>query len=100
MSKLDDLNGEVSSAIRFAEGLEDVNSEYTSTAYEALSLAEHRLANELAYGEVEWVIAWRGAVRAAVKAGNVERAKNLIEHLKVNFQIDQKFAGELEALLP
>ena len=98
-SKLDDLNRDVSLAIDLAQGLEAVNSEYTATAFALVSLAEQRLACEVEYAGVEWTIAWRGAIRAAVKSGDTERARNLIEHLKVNFQIDPEFVGELEALL-
>jgi len=98
--QIDDLNREVTSAIRFAEELEEVKSEYTPAAWARVSFAEHYLANQLEFGTNEWKIAWRGAVRAAVKSGNVERAKNLIEHLKVSLQVSRKFSGELEALIP
>jgi len=100
MSKVDDLNRDVTSAIRFAEQLEDVKSEYTPEAYAKVSLVEQLLASELTYGTAEWAIAWRGAVRAAVKAGDVERAKALISNLTVNCNIEAEFANELNALLP
>lgn len=94
-----EANRQVTSAIMMAEGLEAIKSEFIQAAWAQVSFDEHYLANQLEFGTSEWKLAWRGAIRAAMKAGNVERARNLITHLKVNLQVSQTFSAELEALL-
>ncbi|HEY9585211.1 MAG: hypothetical protein A3D65_02385 [Candidatus Lloydbacteria bacterium RIFCSPHIGHO2_02_FULL_50_13] len=98
-SKLDDLNHEVTLAIHLAEGLKSDKSTYTRTAYELVSLAELRLASELECGGVEWIVACRGVILAAVQSGSRVRARSRLEELKAEFPISPKLLGELDALI-
>lgn len=99
MSRLDDLNRDVTSTILFAEQLEAVGSEYASEAFALVSLAEQRLATELEYGSGESNLAWRGAVRAALKSGNMKRANGLITYLKCQVSRDSALIAELVEML-
>ena len=99
-TKLDELNKNVTHRIISAEQLEEVNSPYAKSAWLSVSYAEHYLANELEFGSMEWKIAWRGAISAAVKAGDLNRAENLIAFLVINFDIDAEMLAQLNALLP
>ena len=47
----------------------------------------------------QWKEAWKKTLSAAVKSGNIERAKRIVTHLKVNLKADSVFITELEGLL-
>lgn len=72
----DDLNAKVSEAIRRAEQLDDAGMDSRS-AWTMVSSFEDRLAAVFPTSEPEGRIARRGAVRAALAAGDRERAESL-----------------------
>jgi hypothetical protein len=69
----------VTEAIRRAETLEDLGAPGTSLAFLDLSLLEERIAEAVAASDAEGALARRGAVRAALSAGEIERARQLVE---------------------
>lgn len=69
----------VTEAIRRAETLEDLGAPGTSLAYLDLSLLEERIAETLPACDPEGALARRGAVRAALAARDMERARRLVE---------------------
>lgn len=99
MSMVRHLNEEVSRAIRIAERLEDTKSMEAPAAFALVSVIEQCLAHEHPFGGAEWMLAWRGAVRAAVKAGNIERANILIEHLHGTRLVGARFITELRKIV-
>ncbi len=75
----DTLNALVSGAIWRAEQLEAHGIRSASQAWAEVSSLEEELARILAVSESEGRIARRGAVRAALKAGDYARAHSLAE---------------------
>ena len=76
---LDALLSLVSGAIWRAERLEDMGLETAASAWEEVSRFEEELAKLTPAKEPEGRIARRGAVRAALKANNHQRAQSLVE---------------------
>lgn len=75
----DTLHTLVSSAIWRAERLEDQGSSSCAQAWAEVSQLEEQLAGVFPPSEPEGVIARRGAVRAALKAGEHGRATALAD---------------------
>lgn len=75
---VDSLNTLVTGAIWRAEQLEDRGVESAALAWKEVSLIEEELANALAVSEPEGRIARRGAVGAALSAGDYARAEALV----------------------
>ena len=63
-----------------------------------LSVLEAEIAELVPAREVEGAIARRGAVRAAVNAGDKERARNLVDQY-VKVGISEELRDQLDALL-
>jgi hypothetical protein len=76
---VDSLNTLVTGAIWRAEQLEDRGVESAALAWKEVSLIEEELADALAVSEPEGRIARRGAVGAALSAGDYARAASLAE---------------------
>ena len=75
----DTLNTLVSSAIWRAEQLEDRGIRSASQAWSEVSTLEGELAKAIPVSEPEGRIARRGSVRAALKAGDYDRAQALVD---------------------
>jgi len=69
----------VTEAIRRAEFLEDLRAPGMHTAYSDVSLLEEKIAELLPASNPEGALARRGAVRAALAAREIERARQLAE---------------------
>lgn len=78
-SDADSLYALVTGAIWRAERLDEEASGASFAAWEEVSRLEERLAAILPAVQPEGIIARRGAVRAAIKAGDVGRAQALVE---------------------
>jgi hypothetical protein len=76
---LDSLNALVTSAIWRAEQLDEHSVGSARLAWAEVSMLEEELAGLLPLSEPEGRIARRGAVRAALKAGDYGRAQTLAE---------------------
>ena len=76
---VDALRSLVSSAIWRAEQLEDLGLETAPLAWTEVSRLEEALAKLMPAKEPEGRIARRGAVRAALKANDLPRARDLVE---------------------
>ena len=76
---VDFLHSLVSSAIWRAERLDELGLEAACSAWKEVSRLEEELARITPVNEAEGRIARRGAVRAALKAGNNVKAKELVE---------------------
>ncbi len=73
------LNALVTGAIWRAEQLEEKNVPAVAQAWLQVSVLEERLAQAIQASEGEGRIARRGAVRAALKANDYDRARLLAE---------------------
>ncbi|HEX3556635.1 MAG TPA: hypothetical protein VIA62_25720 [Thermoanaerobaculia bacterium] len=67
----------ITEAIRRAETLEDLQAPGARSAYLTVSLLEERIAEFLPASDPEGALARRGAVRAALTAGEINRAQKL-----------------------
>lgn len=67
----------ISEAIRRAEALEDLGDPEAPAAHLVVSLLEERIAEMLPAADPEGALARRGAVRAALAAGDPTRARRL-----------------------
>lgn len=77
---LDDLNLLVTQAIRRAELLEELGAPTVKEAWAEVSLIEEQLALKQEASSAGGYFARRGAVNAAFKAGDVDRAEMLLEY--------------------
>jgi isopropylmalate/homocitrate/citramalate synthase len=93
------LNSLVSSAIWRAEQLEDSGLETASSAWGEVSKWEEELANAIAAKEPEGRIARRGAVRAALKAGDHLRAQGLVQRYATGNGVPSTLRRELQGML-
>ncbi len=75
--ELDTLNLLVTESIRRAEVLDDLGAPGAPSAHMDVSLLEERIAELVPASEPEGAIARRGAVRAAIAAGDAQRAREL-----------------------
>jgi len=76
---VDALHTLVSGAIWRAEQLGELGMQTASTAWSEVSRLEEEFAKTLPAKETEGCIARRGAVRAALKAGDHVRAQDLVK---------------------
>lgn len=96
---LDSLYPLVTEAIRRAEVLDDLNAPGAAAAYLDVSLLEAKLADLLPATDVEGAIARRGAVRAAIAAGDLARARELSSRYASEPGIDAELVTELGRLV-
>lgn len=90
----------VTEAIRRAEVYSDIGAPGARTAYLDVSLLEERIAHFLPPSDPEGVIARRGAVRAAVSAAEVTRARELVYCYSMESGATDALRADLEALVP
>lgn len=76
---LDSLYPLVSEAIRRAEILDDLGAPGAEDAYADVSLIEERIAELVSPTDEEGALARRGAIRSAMSAGDMRRARSLAE---------------------
>jgi len=85
----------VTEAIRRAETLDDLKAPGTSAAYLDVSLLEEKISESLPASDPEGAIARRGAVRAALSARDLGRAKQLAERFLAEDEVDAELREEL-----
>lgn len=95
----DSLNSRVSAAIWRAEHLEARETRTASHAWAEVSKLEEELAKALPVSEPEGRIARRGAVRAALKAGEHARAVALMETYSSEHEAPKSFRVTLRMML-
>ncbi len=96
---LRELNIEVTRLIMYVERLEDQNSAEAVASYAELSLVEEAIADLTPESEAGGQIARRGAVRAAVNSGDLDRAIMLVASF-IAAGSDGVLAAQLIDLLP
>jgi hypothetical protein len=74
---LDDLNRDVTVAIVMAEQFEDTGNDGCTEAYRKVSALEEQIAEHPDVQTIEREVSRRGAINAAEKAGDVDRASTL-----------------------
>ncbi|MFL6262870.1 MAG: hypothetical protein ACJ76Y_24490 [Thermoanaerobaculia bacterium] len=89
----------VSEAIRRAEWLDDLHDPGAQAAYLEVSRLEERIAEALPAIEPEGALARRGSVRAALAAGELNRAKELAERFLREDLANAELRAELLQLL-
>ena len=89
----------VTEAIRRAETLEDLGAPGTRSAYLDVSLLEEKIAEVLPISDPEGALARGGAVRAALAAKEVARARQLCERFLMEAEADSELRTELRDLL-
>ena len=99
MAETDSLNTLVTGAIWRAEQLEAHGIRPTSQAWAEVSSLEEELAKVLPVSESEGRIARRGAVRAALKAGDYDRALGLAESYRAEEAAPKSLKTELRKIL-
>lgn len=99
-TQVDELKTQVTEAIIKAERLDDSGDPEAQSAYAEVSVIEEQLAGLLPNSSFEGQIARRGAVRAAIKAGDIERAESLVDTFLGEVGIDQQLVEELQAFMP
>lgn len=85
----------VTEAIRRAETLEDLGAPGTPAAFLDVSLLEEKIAETLPASDPEGALARRGAVRAALAARDLGRARQLAERFLAEAGIDAESREEL-----
>jgi hypothetical protein len=98
MADLDSLHALVSGAIWRAEKLVEAGAE-PGAAWREVSILEERLAGALPAGGSEGRIARRGAVRAALKAGDYRRARELAARFAAEPDASAELSAKLEEML-
>lgn len=88
----------VTEAIRRAEILEDLKAPGTAAAYLDVSLLEEKIAEGLPASDPEGAVARRGAVRAALSARDVGRARELTVRFLAEDDVDNELREELVSL--
>lgn len=96
---VDALNALVSSAIWRAEQLDDLGLETAFSAWSEVSKWEEELAKVISAKETEGRIARRGAVRAALKAKDFNRAQNLVEYYVAETGFPKELGTELRYII-
>lgn len=95
---IDTLNTLVSGAIWRAEQLDEMDME-AGSAWMEVSKFEEALAKVLPVKEPEGRIARRGAVRAALKAKQHRRARELAEHYTAEEGVPKSLCTDLRGIL-
>jgi|GEM_PF-3480462 len=85
----------VTEAIRRAETLGDLGAPGAAAAFLDVSLLEEKIAGTLPVTDPEGAIARRGAVRAALSAGEFGRARHLIERYLADQEGDETLRSAL-----
>ncbi|MCC6877377.1 MAG: hypothetical protein IT378_23935 [Sandaracinaceae bacterium] len=99
MTRVDDLNRQVTSAILQAERFERLgDGRNKALAYLEVSRLEEALAHELAASELEGAIARRGAITAAMSAQAFDRARNVADVFLNEPSLPMDLAAQLEKL--
>jgi diaminobutyrate-2-oxoglutarate transaminase len=98
-SKLDELYLVVTDAILRAETLSDVGAPGAVAAYFDVSMLEEAIAEIAPASTGEGAIARRGAVRAALSAGDQERASQLVERFAAEPEAPDELISELRIML-
>ncbi len=89
----------VTEAIRRAEWLDDLQDPGAQAAYLEVSRLEERIAEALPAAEPEGALARRGAVRAALAAGELNRAQELADRFLREDITNTELRAELLQLL-
>jgi hypothetical protein len=95
----DTLNSLVSSAIWRAEQFEELGIPASAQAWAEVSLLEERLAMVHPVSKPEGRIARRGAVRAAIKAGDYPRAQALTDSYAAEESAPKSFKAQVSKIL-
>ena len=95
---VDALHTLVSSAIWRAEQLDELDID-SASAWSEVSKLEEELASALPVKEAEGRIARRGAIRAALKAGDHGRAQDLVERFATEEGAPRMLCAELRRML-
>ncbi len=95
---LDSLYLVVTEAIQRAETLDDLHAPGAQQAHLDVSLIEERIAEVAPASEPEGAVARRGAVRAAVKAKDHQRAKNLADRFLAEDGVSLDLCEEISRL--
>lgn len=85
----------VSEAIRRAETLEDIGAPGAHSAYLDVSLLEEKISEAIPASDPEGALARRGAVRAALKAWELARVRQLAERFVTEAGEDVDLRAEL-----
>lgn len=96
---LDTLNSLVSGAIWRAEQLEELGLETARSAWSEVSRLEEELARQIPASAGEGRISRRGAVRAALKAGDLTRAQELVDRFVAQDSAPRTLRVELRKML-
>jgi len=96
---LDILYPLITEAIRRAEVLDDLRAPGARRAYLDLSCLEEKVAELLPASNPEGALARRGAVRAALTAGDFTRAQHLVKRYLAEGEIDSELRFTLRRLL-
>lgn len=96
--RLNELNQHVSEAINAAERMTDQSSVEAKESYLKVSRLEEQIAELVPASDVQGAIARRGAVRAAMNAGDERRAIGLAATY-ARTGADETLARELQELL-
>ena len=99
LMETDELNTLVTDAIWRAQELEAVDISAAPGAWAEVSVIEEELAKAFPVSDVEGKIARRGAVRAALKAGDYARAHALAEAYLAEEGAPTSFKASLREIL-
>jgi len=86
----------VTEAIRRAEVCSEIGAPGAKIAYQDVSRLEEEIAKRLRGSDYEGAVARRGAVRAAIKGGEPDRAEILIISYLAESDLDPKLKSDLE----
>lgn len=96
---LDELYERVTGAIVRAERIVEADSLAHRRAYLEVSELEDQIAKILPAGDPEGAVARRGAVRAAVTAGDILRAETLVSEYLDRGDVPDQLEHELDELI-
>jgi hypothetical protein len=89
----------VTEAIMRAEALQDLGAPGAAAAFVDVSLIEEEIAKRAPASDPEGAIARRGAVRAAVFGGDVQRARRLVDRFLQEEETEEVLRRQLVELL-
>lgn len=96
---LDTLYLLVTEGIQRADVLEDLNAPGAGVAHLDVSLLEEKIAELIPASKPEGALARRGAVRAAVRACDLQRASDLVIHFAGEPDASDELKEEIQTLL-